>query len=751
MKIKVKQMNGNDFEVELEGSDPTVMNLLDAISNKLNIDHERQRVIFSGRVLINTDTLASSAVTDGSVVHLVVRPENRPAVASTSSAPAPPTMTSTGISTGAGPQGMQFRNLGNGVTVGSMTISHDNLTQTTGDVGNLLNQIFSSVLPPPPEGQQNLPTSGSLDRSGSSSVPQSSSGGEQRPEHVHETILHQPPPPLSSDRSQELFLAESHLLALQQSRVSHNPIVRQSSASHDPASTLLSSLATSMHDAILPVMQLSQNLQQAQNPHLAGALGTSHSVDTQAEVYRVQNMLQHLSEASNHLANALQQTQLPPPRGNSNPFFPFHHAQAPGVSSQYTFHQNVTPSQPIPEHYPPLSSLQPQPQPQPQPPQPESTPPQPQQSTRQEEPSSQASSRPESSGETVPEPSVPASTTTSTAATNRPTVRVSRRTAGPQLPALPRSSGAPSAGSVSTDGQNRRVVRISTAPSFTSSSATSSASTPPVSGATGVMRITSSSSPLSQDQIQQHIETHRNAVATAHRQQQQQQQQQQERDTSTSPNVAISDPSASSTAISSPSVSSPSLDSSDSTEQSSTREPLPCSSSISTSSQPSPAASIRASVRAENSAPTTSTSSFSTSTSSSSASSSSPSPQAMMNLMGSVMNGVFPPGGVNGPQGGIITQIPNILQAAMQFVPPPTAPSTDASTSNSSNVMSDTQSNASTDGRTAANVPENSLMGGGEETSTTEESTEVNDDSSISVSVPSNDVVDDCLANFEFD
>ena len=50
MKLKVKQMNGNDFEVDLENESPSVMNLLELIAAKLNISVDCQRLIFSGRV-----------------------------------------------------------------------------------------------------------------------------------------------------------------------------------------------------------------------------------------------------------------------------------------------------------------------------------------------------------------------------------------------------------------------------------------------------------------------------------------------------------------------------------------------------------------------------------------------------------------------------------------------------------------------------------------------------------------------------
>jgi hypothetical protein len=52
MKIKVKQMNGNDFEVELAGEEEacTVTDLLKAVAEVLGIDPERERLIHAGRV-----------------------------------------------------------------------------------------------------------------------------------------------------------------------------------------------------------------------------------------------------------------------------------------------------------------------------------------------------------------------------------------------------------------------------------------------------------------------------------------------------------------------------------------------------------------------------------------------------------------------------------------------------------------------------------------------------------------------------
>jgi hypothetical protein len=50
MRLKIKQMNGNDFEVGLDNEDPSVLNLLEAIATKLDISVDCQRLIFSGRV-----------------------------------------------------------------------------------------------------------------------------------------------------------------------------------------------------------------------------------------------------------------------------------------------------------------------------------------------------------------------------------------------------------------------------------------------------------------------------------------------------------------------------------------------------------------------------------------------------------------------------------------------------------------------------------------------------------------------------
>ena len=579
---------------------------------------------------------------DGGVVHLVVRPENIP-VTSAPSAPAPSQVTtSTGVGTVDNNQSvppgllrapvMQIQNLGNGVTVGRFTVDSGDVGETATDVGNLVTQIFSSVLP---QVVQGLSDEQSEHASVGTESPLASNVEVQQPQQQPQP--HQQQQEQQSSTSQnssqhlahQLFLAESHLQALRQSQSLQVPTQTYPQSSLAP---LLDSLAISLHSAALPVMQLSQGLQQTGNPHQS-----ANNVNIQAQVYRVQDMLRHLSEATGHLASALQQTQVPTPQPQlQNPLaslFPFPHMSVPGIPAHVQFHQNISqqPQQQRPEpsvNAPPVYNT--------------------------------------SSGVNTPHTTTTSSTDMSRGNGVSPNVRV---------------FSATSTGSGNAAGRNRGSVRITTNIPLTATRLSSQQS--------------EAQTQHSNNEVEPQIQ-HQSAAMT-------------------SPPANIQSP--------------------------------PSSTSIpSTSSQPSPPSSSPASVRVESSGPQNfTTSSFSTSTSS--ASPSSPASNNLINpilqnLMGSVVNGVFPISTHIG-SGHVASQIPHFIQTAMQLVPP--VPPTSAGV----HVASNTSVGDTSGLRRADNDTRSDSNHTGDEQAQNRVA-EGNQGNSNDVA-NTGDVVDDCLADFEFD
>ena len=256
----------------------------------------------------SANSLAEEGVRDGSVIHLVVRP---PTTSSTQreSAPAATNTTSTGVSTGSTPgqiPGFQLQDLGNGVSLGSVTIDQDDINQQQGGIGGIINQVLSSIIPP--SGQQD---EGNMQPNNTDSSLSSTENNSNVP------------PPQATSTTNSLFLAQSHLQNLRNIQMNQPmpPLVNPT------LGVALNGLANSMQATVLPVMQLGQNLQQGQHLHYLTA------VNTQADIYRVQTLLLHLSQACGHLANALQQHQVDPPTQNFGPphsFPPFPSMPFPG-------------------------------------------------------------------------------------------------------------------------------------------------------------------------------------------------------------------------------------------------------------------------------------------------------------------------------------------------------------------------------------------------------------------------------------
>ena len=75
MKFIVKKLDGEQFDVEIENDDCDVSELKAVIESTNDIQCERQRLIFRGRELINGNSINTYGLTDGSILHLVVRPD----------------------------------------------------------------------------------------------------------------------------------------------------------------------------------------------------------------------------------------------------------------------------------------------------------------------------------------------------------------------------------------------------------------------------------------------------------------------------------------------------------------------------------------------------------------------------------------------------------------------------------------------------------------------------------------------------
>ena len=80
MRLKIKLMDGTDRDLDVESSSIFTSVLRQSVGDLLSItDLTRIRLIHLGRVLNDTETLASHSVNDGSALHCVVRPANIPA------------------------------------------------------------------------------------------------------------------------------------------------------------------------------------------------------------------------------------------------------------------------------------------------------------------------------------------------------------------------------------------------------------------------------------------------------------------------------------------------------------------------------------------------------------------------------------------------------------------------------------------------------------------------------------------------
>lgn len=70
ININIKSSSDKKFIIAIE-TEKTVSDLKAAIAEQTQVPAERQRLIYSGRVLKDNDTLTDSKIADGNTVHMV--------------------------------------------------------------------------------------------------------------------------------------------------------------------------------------------------------------------------------------------------------------------------------------------------------------------------------------------------------------------------------------------------------------------------------------------------------------------------------------------------------------------------------------------------------------------------------------------------------------------------------------------------------------------------------------------------------
>lgn len=70
INVNIKSSSDKKFVIAID-TDKTVLDLKNAIAEQTEVPAERQRLIYSGRVLKDPDTLADCKVADGNTIHMV--------------------------------------------------------------------------------------------------------------------------------------------------------------------------------------------------------------------------------------------------------------------------------------------------------------------------------------------------------------------------------------------------------------------------------------------------------------------------------------------------------------------------------------------------------------------------------------------------------------------------------------------------------------------------------------------------------
>lgn len=148
-ELRVKQINGEILTVDLEnGIETLVREVKERLVTLIGIEANRQRLIFTGRVLQDEDKLTSYGITEESTIQLVIRPQDIPTSSTSNPNPEPSAVPPL------------FRNLGNGVLMGSITLDAPNLSQDNLQVQNIIGQMMNlaqSFVSPPSRPNPNVP------------------------------------------------------------------------------------------------------------------------------------------------------------------------------------------------------------------------------------------------------------------------------------------------------------------------------------------------------------------------------------------------------------------------------------------------------------------------------------------------------------------------------------------------------------------------------------------------------------------
>ncbi|KAJ1656776.1 hypothetical protein IWQ61_003709 [Dispira simplex] len=91
ISVNVKSSNESAFSVSFDPDTTTVLQLKELIASKIDVPVERQRLIYSGRVLKDAETLSGYKLSEGHTIHLVKG--SAPTVPATQSTTTVPTMT----------------------------------------------------------------------------------------------------------------------------------------------------------------------------------------------------------------------------------------------------------------------------------------------------------------------------------------------------------------------------------------------------------------------------------------------------------------------------------------------------------------------------------------------------------------------------------------------------------------------------------------------------------------------------------
>jgi uncharacterized ubiquitin-like protein YukD len=142
--IKIKMMDGSCIELDVDHT-MKVSKLKEILYEKINVETTRQRLIYTGKVLVDDQSLESYSITDGDALHLVVRPSNIPPSAP-SAAPAPASAHTRPSQQSSQASPIHFENLGNGVIMGTMTVMSDgDWTTPETDINEIVSHISNMV------------------------------------------------------------------------------------------------------------------------------------------------------------------------------------------------------------------------------------------------------------------------------------------------------------------------------------------------------------------------------------------------------------------------------------------------------------------------------------------------------------------------------------------------------------------------------------------------------------------------------